>query len=203
MPSNAYDAKGLMIQAIRDDNPVVFMYHKGIMGLSWMSYFEGSTNEVPPSPTPFPSARRRSSAREDVTIVTLSQMVQKSVLAADKLAAEGIEAEVVDLRTSGAARQGNGAAFGGQDRPPAGRRRGLSVLRVSPAKSPRSSPSSSTTLKLKAPVRPPGGTRCRSLQPPARAVRHSTGGQDCRRWARPSANRPLTERENHDRYRSG
>ena len=45
--SNAYDAKGLMIQAIRDDNPVVFMYHKGIMGLSWMSHFEGSTNEVP------------------------------------------------------------------------------------------------------------------------------------------------------------
>ena len=47
MPSNAYDAKGLMIQAIRDDNPVMYLFHKGIMGLPWMAYFEGSTTEVP------------------------------------------------------------------------------------------------------------------------------------------------------------
>lgn len=100
VPSNAYDAKGLMIQAIRDDNPVVFMYHKGIMGLSWMSYFEGSTNEVPAESYTIPFGQAKV-VREgsDVTIVTLSQMVQKSLLAADKLAAEGIEAEVVDLRT--------------------------------------------------------------------------------------------------------
>ena len=100
VPSNAYDAKGLMIQAIRDDNPVVFMYHKGIMGLSWMSYFEGSTNEVPTESYTIPFGQAKV-VREgsDVTIVTLSQMVQKSLLAADKLAAEGIEAEVVDLRT--------------------------------------------------------------------------------------------------------
>ena len=100
VPSNAYDAKGLMIQAIRDDNPVVFMYHKGIMGLSWMSYFEGSTNEVPAESYTIPFGEAKI-VREgsDVTIVTLSQMVQKSLLAADKLAAEGIEAEVVDLRT--------------------------------------------------------------------------------------------------------
>ncbi|MBT0961968.1 alpha-ketoacid dehydrogenase subunit beta [Denitromonas iodatirespirans] len=100
VPSNAYDAKGLMIQAIRDDNPVVFMYHKGIMGLSWMSYFEGSTNEVPAEPytIPFGQAKVVRDGK-DLTIVTLSQMVQKSVLAADKLAAEGIEAEIIDLRT--------------------------------------------------------------------------------------------------------
>src|SRR5665213_3454104 len=47
VPSNAYDAKGLMIQAIRDNNPVVYLFHKGIMGLPWMAYFEGSSNEVP------------------------------------------------------------------------------------------------------------------------------------------------------------
>src|SRR6266542_2034594 len=47
VPSNAYDAKGLMIEAIRDDNPVMFFFHKGIMGLPWMSYFEGSTGAVP------------------------------------------------------------------------------------------------------------------------------------------------------------
>lgn len=100
VPSNAYDAKGLMIQAIRDDNPVVFLYHKGIMGLSWMSYFEGSTNEVPEESytIPFGQAKVVREGR-DVTIVTLSQMVHKSILAAEQLAAEGIEAEIVDLRT--------------------------------------------------------------------------------------------------------
>ncbi|MGA1215690.1 MAG: alpha-ketoacid dehydrogenase subunit beta, partial [Candidatus Nanopelagicales bacterium] len=36
-PSNPYDAKGLMISAIRDDNPVIFMFHKGVMGLPWMA----------------------------------------------------------------------------------------------------------------------------------------------------------------------
>lgn len=100
VPSNAYDAKGLMTTAIRDDNPVVFLYHKGIMGLSWMSYFEGSTNEVPEDQYAIPFGEARI-AREgsDVTIVTVSQMVQKSLLAAEQLAAEGISVEVVDLRT--------------------------------------------------------------------------------------------------------
>ncbi|NMF87227.1 alpha-ketoacid dehydrogenase subunit beta [Aromatoleum petrolei] len=100
VPSNAYDAKGLMTTAIRDDNPVVFLYHKGIMGLSWMSYFEGSTNEVPEEPYAIPFGEARV-VREgsDVTIVTLSQMVQKSLVAAETLAAEGISAEIVDLRT--------------------------------------------------------------------------------------------------------
>ena len=100
VPSNAYDAKGLMTTAIRDDNPVVFLYHKGIMGLSWMSYFEGSTNAVPEEQYTIPFGQARV-VREgsDLTIVTLSQMVQKAVLAADQLAAEGISAEVLDLRT--------------------------------------------------------------------------------------------------------
>jgi pyruvate dehydrogenase E1 component beta subunit len=100
VPSNAYDAKGLMIQAIRDDNPVVFCYHKGIMGLSWMSYFEGSTNAVPEEAYAIPFGESRI-VREgrDVTIVTLSQMVQKAAIAAEQLAAEGISVEVLDLRT--------------------------------------------------------------------------------------------------------
>lgn len=100
VPSNAYDAKGLMTSAIRDDNPVVFLYHKGIMGLSWMSYFEGSTNEVPEEQYTIPFGQARIvRTGSDVTIVTLSQMVHKSVLAAEALAAEGISAEIVDLRT--------------------------------------------------------------------------------------------------------
>jgi pyruvate dehydrogenase E1 component beta subunit len=100
VPSNAYDAKGLMIQAIRDDNPVLFMYHKGIMGLPWMAYFEGSSNEVPEAPYVLPFGQARV-AREgqDVTIVTISQMVQKALLAAETLAREGISVEVIDLRT--------------------------------------------------------------------------------------------------------
>jgi pyruvate dehydrogenase E1 component beta subunit len=100
VPSNACDAKGLMTQAIRDDNPVVFLYHKGIMGLPWMSYFEGSTNEVPEEQYAIPFGQAKV-VREgsDLTIVTLSQMVQKSLLAAEQLAQAGIQAEVIDLRT--------------------------------------------------------------------------------------------------------
>lgn len=100
VPSNAYDAKGLMIQAIRDDNPVMFMYHKGIMGLPWMAYFEGSSNEVPQESYTIPFGQAKV-VREgtDATIVTISQMVQKARLAADELARQGISAEVIDLRT--------------------------------------------------------------------------------------------------------
>lgn len=100
VPSNAYDAKGLMIQAIRDDNPVMFMYHKGIMGLPWMAYFEGSSNEVPEESYTIPFGQAKV-VREgkDVTIVTISQMVQKALVAAGELARNGVSAEVVDLRT--------------------------------------------------------------------------------------------------------
>src|SRR5512139_412390 len=100
VPSNAYDAKGLMTQAIREDNPVMFMYHKGIMGLPWMAYFEGSTTEVPEDAYTLPFGQARV-AREgkDLTIVTISQMVHKALLAAEQLAAQGVQAEVIDLRT--------------------------------------------------------------------------------------------------------
>lgn len=100
VPSNAYDAKGLMIEAIRDDNPVMFMYHKGIMGLPWMAYFEGSSNEVPDDAYTIPFGQARVAREgEDVTIVTISQMVQKALVAADELAQQGVRAEVLDLRT--------------------------------------------------------------------------------------------------------
>lgn len=100
VPSNSYDAKGLMIQAIRDDNPVMFFFHKGIMGLPWMSYFEGSTTAVPDEAYTIPFGQA-AVAREggDLTIVTLSQMVQKALIAAEQLASEGVSAEVLDLRT--------------------------------------------------------------------------------------------------------
>ena len=100
VPSNAYDAKGLMIQAIRDDNPVMFMYHKGIMGLPWMAYLEGSSNVVPEEAYSIPFGKAKIVKEgSDVSIVSISQMVQKAMLAARELATQSIHAEVIDLRT--------------------------------------------------------------------------------------------------------
>ncbi|MEA1881744.1 MAG: alpha-ketoacid dehydrogenase subunit beta [Candidatus Marinimicrobia bacterium] len=100
VPSNAYDAKGMMIEAIRDDNPVMYFFHKGIMGLLWMAYFKGSTTSVPEQSytVPFGQANIVKEG-SDVTLVTLSQMVHKSVDAAKKLEADGISVEIIDLRT--------------------------------------------------------------------------------------------------------
>jgi pyruvate dehydrogenase E1 component beta subunit len=100
VPSNAYDAKGLMIQAIRDDNPVMMFLHKGLMGLPWMRYFEGATTAVPEEAYTLPFGRAAVVRQgKDLTIVTLSQMVHKALLAANLLQAQGIDAEVIDLRT--------------------------------------------------------------------------------------------------------
>lgn len=100
VPSNAYDAKGLMTQAIRDDNPVMFFFHKGIMGLPWMAYFEGSTAAVPEEQYTIPFGQANVvRAGTDVTVVTLSQMVHKSIAAAQELADEGVSVEVLDMRT--------------------------------------------------------------------------------------------------------
>ena len=100
VPSNAYDAKGLMVQAIRDNNPVIFMYHKGIMGLPWMAFFEGSSNTVPEDLYVLPFGKANFVTEgSDITIVTISQMVQKAVLAAKVLEEQSIHAEVIDLRT--------------------------------------------------------------------------------------------------------
>ena len=100
VPSNAYDAKGLMTAAIRDDNPVMFMYHKGIMGLPWMAYLEGSSNAVPEEAYTIPLGQAKVMQEgTDLTIVSLSQMVQKAMLAAHQLQGQSIHAEVLDLRT--------------------------------------------------------------------------------------------------------
>ena len=100
VPSNAYDAKGLMAQAIADDNPVVFMFHKGLMGLPWMAYYDGATVPVPEAPYRLPFGQARVVRPGcDLTLVTISQMVHKAQIAAQQLAAEGIDVEVLDLRT--------------------------------------------------------------------------------------------------------
>ena len=100
VPSNPYDAKGLMIQAIRDDNPVMYFFHKGGQGLGWMTPNPRATAHVPEEPYTVPFGQAAvARAGTDVTILTLSLMVHRSLDAAEKLAAEGISAEVIDLRT--------------------------------------------------------------------------------------------------------
>jgi pyruvate dehydrogenase E1 component beta subunit len=100
-PSNPYDAKGLMITAIRDDNPVVFLFHKAMLGLPVLGYVDVSIDDnVPAEPYTVPFGKARI-VREgtDVTIVGFSQTVQKAAIAADLLASRGISAEVIDPRT--------------------------------------------------------------------------------------------------------
>lgn len=100
VPSTAYDAKGLMATAIRDDNPVMYFFHKGLMGLGWMKYHEGSVTPVPEEAYTIPLGKadiKRSG--KDITIVSLAMMVHRALDAAAELEKEGIEAEVIDLRT--------------------------------------------------------------------------------------------------------
>lgn len=90
MPATPHDAKGLLIAAIEDDNPVVFLEHR------WLHHVKG---HVPTGhyTVPIGPARQARSGR-DVTIVALSYMVLEAMEAAEKLAAIGIDADVIDLR---------------------------------------------------------------------------------------------------------
>jgi pyruvate/2-oxoglutarate/acetoin dehydrogenase E1 component len=92
LPSNPYEAKGLMIQAIRDDDPVIVFEHKTMYDV------EG---EVPDEPytIPFGEANVVREGR-DVTIITMGRMVNFAKEAADNLAKSGVAATVVDLRTT-------------------------------------------------------------------------------------------------------
>ncbi len=91
MPATPADNAGLLKAAIRCDDPVVYMEHKDLWGL------EG---EVPEEVAPIPlGTARRARTGRDVTIVTWSAMVHTATEAAERLAGERIEAEVLDLRT--------------------------------------------------------------------------------------------------------
>ncbi|AHG00589.1 pyruvate dehydrogenase subunit beta [Halostagnicola larsenii XH-48] len=100
VPSTAYDAKGLMHNAIRDDDPVVYMFHKRLMGIGWMPAPDGPKTPVPEEEytIPFGSADVKREG-EDVTVVTLGLHVHRALEAAESLAEDGIDAEIVDLRT--------------------------------------------------------------------------------------------------------
>ena len=100
VPSNPYDAKGLMTAAIETDDPVVFMFHKGIMGLGWMQKNRRAVGPVPEEEYLVPIGKARvARAGTDVTIVTLALSVHHSLDVAEKLEADGISVEVLDLRS--------------------------------------------------------------------------------------------------------
>jgi len=91
MPSTPYDAKGLLKAAIRDDNPVMFIEHK-------MLYKEKGFVPEEEYIIPFGVADIKRLGK-DVTLVTYSRMVYRALEAAEALAKDGLEVEVIDLRT--------------------------------------------------------------------------------------------------------
>lgn len=101
MPSTAYDAKGLLKTAIRDDNPVVFIEHQNLYG------DPVGASVVPESEYLIPFGKADIKRRMDIsiddgpcaTVIAWGYMVPVALSAADKLAEEGIEIEVVDPRT--------------------------------------------------------------------------------------------------------
>jgi len=99
-PSNAYDAKGLMTTAIRDDNPVIYMFHKALQGMGWLGTEAGATVHVPEESYEIPFGQAAIVREgEDVSIVSVGMGVHHALKAAEKLAEQGVSAEVVDLRT--------------------------------------------------------------------------------------------------------
>jgi 2-oxoisovalerate dehydrogenase E1 component beta subunit len=91
-PSDAYDAKGLLKAAIRDDNPVVYFEHKYLYRRAKGPVPEG--DEI--VPIGVAAVRREGS---DASVLTYGAMVAPSLEAAERLAKEGVEVEVIDLRT--------------------------------------------------------------------------------------------------------
>ncbi len=91
MPGTPYDAKGMLKTAIRSENPVMFIEHARLYGI---------TGNVPDEEYTVPLGKSDvKRVGKHVTIVSYSRMLHVSLTAAEKLAAEGIECEVIDLRT--------------------------------------------------------------------------------------------------------
>jgi len=91
MPTSPYDVKGLLVSSIRDDNPVVFIEHKLLYK---------TKGEVPEELYEIPLGKADiKRAGKDLTIIATGIMVQKSLAAAEELAKEGIDIEIVDPRT--------------------------------------------------------------------------------------------------------
>lgn len=92
LPATPEDARGLLKTAIRDDSPVIFMEHAGLYAQ------RGEVTDDPNFTIPFGQAVVRRTGT-DLTIVAYSQMVRVALAAAEKLQADGVSCEVIDLRT--------------------------------------------------------------------------------------------------------
>ncbi len=91
MPGTPYDAKGLLTAALRDNNPVLYVEHKVLYG---------AEGEVPEEEYVIPLGKADVKKEgSDITLISYSLMLQKTLAAAEILAGDGINAEVVDLRT--------------------------------------------------------------------------------------------------------
>jgi len=91
VPSNPYDAKGLLKSAIRDDDPVIFMESEQMYG---------DKGEVPEGEYTLPiGVADIKRAGKDITLVSFGKILKEAMTAAEELAKEGIEVEVIDLRT--------------------------------------------------------------------------------------------------------
>lgn len=100
MPSTGYDAKGLMLAALRDENPVIFMFHKALQGMGWLGTLPGSITHVPVEDYEVPIGKAAVVAEgSDVTVVGLGVTVHHALGAAKAAKADGIAVEVIDLRT--------------------------------------------------------------------------------------------------------
>src|SRR6476469_2261614 len=92
IPSTPYDAKGLLISAIRDNDPVIFLEH--------MKLYRSFRQEVPEEDYTIPLGKAEVKREgTDVSIITYGAMVHESLKAAEELEKEGYSAEVIDLRT--------------------------------------------------------------------------------------------------------
>ena len=92
IPSNPYDAKGLLISAIRDNDPVVYLEH--------MKLYRSFREEVPEGEYTVPlGVAAVTREGKDVSVITYGAMVREAVKAAENLEKEGISVEVIDLRT--------------------------------------------------------------------------------------------------------
>jgi pyruvate dehydrogenase E1 component beta subunit len=92
IPSSPYEAKGLMIEAIRDDDPVIFFEHKMLYDVE---------DEVPDEPYTLPFGEANLTREgDDATIVAFGRMVMLANEAADQLGAQGISCTVIDPRTT-------------------------------------------------------------------------------------------------------
>jgi pyruvate/2-oxoglutarate/acetoin dehydrogenase E1 component len=99
-PSNAYDAKGLMAAAIRDEDPVIFMFHKNLQGVPFLGLVKRSVTEVPEAHYEVPIGEIAvARAGSDVTIVGVGATVHTALDAAEELGRAEISAEVIDVRT--------------------------------------------------------------------------------------------------------